>query len=166
MSEPFFNENPQLKQGYLYAVRLLAASKKSEQELSKRLLEKGYLKESVEGVIERLKNKGILSDQKLVHETVQWSMEAKRYGKRRIFMDLKRRGIASKEIANALESYPKSKEKEVASELAQNRWVKFKNIDPKKRKKRVYDFLLNRGFDYELSRELISKLEQKNDENS
>ena len=160
-----FKDNPQFKQGYLYAVRLLAASKKSETELLKRLFEKGYSKESVYGVIENLKDKGILNDHKLVEETVQWAIQAKRYGKRRIFMELKRRGIPTNEIETALKQYPVIKEKEIAFELAHGRWEKFKKLDAEKRKRRTYDFLLNRGFDFELSRELIAELESKGNEN-
>lgn len=151
--------NPQFKQGYLYAVRLLAASKKSEREVSKRLLEKGYPEETVEQVVGELRSQKLLSDRKLVDETIQGAIYAKRYGRRRIFLELKKRGIGSAQIEKALEDYPKATERETAHTLAQERWEKLKKVEYQKRKKRLYDFLLNRGFDFELAREIVNQMQ-------
>lgn len=159
------NEDSQIKQGYLYAIRLLAASKKSESELLKRLLKKGFSEFSALEVIQKLKQKRILSDQKLVEEAVHWATQTKRYGKRRISMELKRRGIASVEIENAFKNYDDLLERQTAAQLAQERWQKLNKVEMKKRKTRVYNFLLNRGFDFELVREILNQLESKTREN-
>ncbi|MBI4395419.1 MAG: regulatory protein RecX [Candidatus Omnitrophica bacterium] len=157
--------NSQFKQGYLYAIRLLAASKKSEREVSKRLEEKGYSKETINQVLNELISQKILSDQKLVGETIQNAIHAKRYGRRRIFMELKKRGIPSPEIEKALEDYPKTLERETAFGLARDRWIKLEKVEYQKRKKRLYDFLLNRGFDFELAREIVNQMRSDINEN-
>jgi regulatory protein len=158
------NHSPQFKQGYLYAVRLLTASKKSEREVAKRLSEKGYLSEVIEEVIAQLKKQKILSDQKLAQETVHTTLLGKRYGPKRIYYQLRKRGIPEHEAHEAAEAYPKSLERETAKELASERWLKLKNIEPKKRKKRLYDFLINRGFNHELAFEIVKQIETKKDE--
>lgn len=157
-------EHPQFKQGYLYVVRLLAISRKSESELERKLEEKGYLKEVIEEIFKALRAKGIVSDTKLVEETVQWGIHSKRYGKRRIFVELKKKGVAEAKIEEALKQYPETTEKEIAGELAQLRWEKLQKLTPEKRKKRLYDYLLGRGFGFELARELVTKLETHHDE--
>ena len=153
------NDDPQLKQGYLYAVRLLTMTKRSEKELVKRLKEKGYPEETITQITERLKTQGILNDQKLLNETIHWSIQSKKYGRNRIFIELRKRGIAASEIEDALKNYSKEIERETASEVAEARWEKLKKIEPKKRKKRLYDFLISRGFDFELAREITTQLE-------
>lgn len=158
-------DNPQFKQGYLYAVRLLAASKKSEAEISKRLLEKGYPREIVQQVLNRLKSQKLLSDQKLVEETIQSATQIKRYGRRRVAFELKKRGIATAQIETALQNYPKTIERETAYRLAEERWQKLKKVEHQKRKKRLYDFLLNRGFDFELAREVVNQMRSGEYEN-
>lgn len=158
-------DNPQFKNGYLYAVRLLTASKKSEREVSKRLTEKGYSKETVGLVLNELKSQKILSDLKLVDETIQGAIHAKRYGRRRIFLELKKRGIGSVQIEKALEDYPKDIERQTAQALAENRWEKLKKVERQKRKKRLYDFLLNRGFDFELAREIVNQMQPDTHDN-
>ena len=151
--------NPQFKHGYLYAVRLLTVGKRSSSELSTRLAEKGYSGETVQQVIEILKTQGILNDQRLIRETVQWAVQAKRYGRRRISLELKKRKVNAGEIEKALMEYPKNVEQETARMLAEERWLKLKKVEPQKRKKRVYDFLINRGFDFELSREVVTHMQ-------
>ena len=154
----------QLKQGYLYAVRLLTASKKSEKEILKRLLEKGYAEEVGRGIIQTLKTQGILSNQKLAEETIQLATQVKRYGRNRIFLELRKKGVSETDIARSLEHYPKALERENAEALASERWERLKHIEPQKRKKRLYDFLAARGFDFELCRELVNQMETKKNE--
>ena len=155
----------QIKQGYLYAVRLLAQSKRSEHELLRRLKNKGYLPEATAQIINELKSQGILSDKKLVQDTVDWSIKAKRYGRNRIFFELKKRGIREANIGKALEGYSRAEEQENARSLATERWIKLEKVEVKKRKKRLYDFLISRGFDFELARRLVEEMEHHNDEN-
>ena len=158
-------DNPQFKQGYLYAVRLLTASKKSSKELTKRLKGKGYNEAVIQNILEFLESQGILSDQKLVSDSVQWAKQAKRYGKRKIYAQLKQKGLDSKTIEQALGQYSKEEERETALELAQNRWDKLSKIEPKKRKQRLYSYLIGRGFDFEVVREIIDQLSSKHENN-
>lgn len=154
-------DNPQFKQGYLYAVRLLAASKKSSKEILKRLNDKGYDAAIAEIIVEMLKDQGILSDRKMVDDTVHWAKQAKRYGKRRIAIELRKKGIAQNVIDEALVGYSKDEERAAAYQLAEARWNKLGKIELVKRKKRLFDFLVSRGFDFDLTREIINQLNSK-----
>jgi regulatory protein len=148
----------QLKQGYLYAVRLLAASKKSSHELAKRLEGKGYPVDVTQEIIDRLKAQKLLSDGKLVADTILRATESKGYGRNRIALELKKRGIARTTIHDALDQLPKAKEREVALNLAQLRWQKLGGIDARKKQQRLYAYLVNRGFDFDLCREIVDQL--------
>lgn len=157
------NENPQFKQGYLYAIRLLTASKKSTKEIRKRLHDKGYDPTIAEQVLDSLKNQGILNDGKVVEETIHWAKHAKRYGKKRIALELKRKGFDQSLIETALQQFPLEDERKIAYELAQTRWDKLGNLEVLKRKKRLFSYLISRGFDFGLSREIIDELNRKKD---
>ena len=156
-------DSPQFKQGYLYAVRLLTASKKSTKELLKRLNDRGYDPQVAESILETLKNQGILSDRKMVDETIHWAREAKRYGKKRISIELRKKGIAQNVIEEALVGYSKDEERQTAYQLAEVRWNKLGKIELVKRKKRLFDYLVSRGFDFEMIREIINQLNSKKD---
>lgn len=154
-------EPNQLRNGYLYAVRLLTSSKKSSAELRVRLVKKGYPDTVVEEIITRLQKARLLSDESLVRDTIHWGLETKRLGRNRIFLELVKRKISQSLIEAELVSFSKTKEREIAESLAQERWERLKNLDVRKRKKKVYALLVSRGFDYELCREILSKLSPK-----
>ncbi len=152
------HDDPQFQQGHLYAIRLLTASKKSTSQLRKRLKDKGYRADVIQNVLDALNTQGILNDRKMVDESVQWAKQAKRYGKRRIALELKKKGIAEAVINESLVDYSKDEERETAKELAAVRWEKLSRLDPMKKKKRLYDFLISRGFDFEVVRETVDEL--------
>ena len=154
----------QIKQGYLYVVRLLAQTKRSERELVGKLKGKGYSDGAIEQIIARLKEQKILSDKRLVEDTIDTSVHVKGYGRRRIRAELMHRGIAGPEIERALEHYSREEEKGIAERMAQNRWEKLEKVDPKKRMKRLYNFLISRGFDFDLSRSIAHELEYKHED--
>ena len=156
----------QLKQGYLYAVRLLTVTKRSRKELARKLKSKGFAGEISDKILDRLETQGILNDRALVEETVQRAVREKRFGRRRIEFELKRKGAQEASIERALANYPSEEERANALALAEAQWEKLKRVDPKKRKKRLYDFLITRGFEFGLAREIISQLDRQNDENS
>ena len=153
-----------LKHGYLYAVRLLASSKKSSQELKRRLLEKGYAEPVASEIISRLEQQRVLNDESLVRDALHWALEAKGLGRNRIVYELRKRGVSPQLIQDELSMVPRAKERAIAMSLAKNRWIRLQNIDLRKRKKRVYDFLASRGFDYDLCREVIAGLKDANED--
>lgn len=156
----------QLKQGYLYAVRLLAVTKRSRKELERRLKEKGYDCDVSVQILDRLETQGILNDRALVQDTVQRAVHEKRLGRRRISFELKRKGAEETMIESALLNYSPEDEHANALELAEAQWGKLSRVEPKKRKKRIYDFLTARGFTFELAREIISKIGKSTDEDA
>lgn len=156
-------ENSKWKNGYIYAVRLLSIVNRGSGEILKKLVEKGYEKELADDIIAALESKGILNDTKLSRETVKWGIQGKRLGRLRLQFELKKRGIQSEQIQDALSDYSKETESGLAKTLAEEKWVKLQKIEPKLRKKRIYDFLIRRGFNFELSREVIENIETSNE---
>ncbi|OGX06065.1 MAG: hypothetical protein A3G87_02450 [Omnitrophica bacterium RIFCSPLOWO2_12_FULL_50_11] len=160
------NEEAQFKQGYLYAVRLLTASKKSSAELLNRLERKGYESNVAQQIVQKLKSQKVLHDQKLVQDTIQWAQETKHLGRNRLIQEFKKRGIERALIDEALKALPQAKERELAQNLAYERWGQLGKLDFKKRTKRVYNYLVSRGFDFELSREIVIALKGAHDDNA
>ncbi len=155
----------QLKQGYLYAVRLLAMTKRSRKELAQKLKSKGYDAGIAGQILDRLQSQGILNDRALVQESVQRAVHEKRFGRRRISFELKRKGAGEAVIQRALSQYLPEEERANALALARAQWSKWSRVEPRKKKKRLYDFLAGRGFEYELVRDIVSQIEKTTDEN-
>lgn len=156
---PMMNE--QIKQGLIYAMRLLSVSKKSETRIREKLKEKGYPEPVAEEVIRELKEKNILDDSKFAEEKVYWATHGNPLGKRRLRFELKKQGLSEQVVGEALDGITRAEERENALALAKTQADKLKSLEPERRKKRLYDFLIRRGFDYEICRDVITKLEKQ-----
>ena len=148
----------QTKQGLIYAMRLLAISKKSEVQIREKLAGKGYSANAITQVIGELKSNGILDDLKFAKEKIYWATHGNLIGKRRLEFELRRKGIKKDTIAEALQEFSVAEERERAFSLAKIQADKLKAIAPLQKRKRLYDFLIRRGFDYEICRDVIEEI--------
>ncbi len=146
--------DPQLKQGWIYTLRLLAISNRSKADLVKRLRDKGYDDGVIEVILERLSGAGILNEQHAVREAVRWAIQGKHQGRKRIRFELTRKGYEKNAVTEELERYTPDEEKAQALMLARNKLESTKEPDSRKRMKQVYELLLRRGFDYSLAKEI------------
>ncbi len=159
------NSGSQIKQGLIYAMRLLTASKKSETLLRTKLLQKGFPPEAITEIIRVLVKEKYLDDLSLAKNMVYWAKNGRPIGRRRILMELKKKGIAGENADAAIQEYEPAAEKELAAQLAQEKFEKLKSagLDRRKTCKRLYDLLVRKGFDYEICRSVISDLERRRD---
>jgi regulatory protein len=149
------------RQGLIYAMRLLSISKRSESDIVARLKRKGYQEDHVVQIIRYLKEKKLLDDVAFAKNFVYWAHHGNAIGSKRIRLQLRKKGVRGDAIEQAMEDHDRVHEKKSAFELAEMRYEKLKMLDPDKRKKRIYDFLVRRGFDYETCRNVVFQLESK-----
>lgn len=151
----------QEKQAFISALRLLAATPKSRKGLTQKLEQKGYSEEVLQSTLNRLEEQGLLNDRVYAQNLFQSFLTFRPSGRKRIAFELKKRGIGSALIRDLLDEYSPETEREKAFQLAEeklNRWIK---LDTKKRRKKIYDFLVRRGFDFTMAKETVEKLERK-----
>lgn len=149
----------QQRQAWITALRLLAASPKSPAEIRKKLIQKGYPHAVVEGTLTALAEQSILSDRAFALELVNKYRHVVPSGRRKVAFELKRRGISATIRHEILNSLTETEEREKARELARQRWQRLAQVPLSKRKKRVYDFLIRRGFDFQIARELVQEFD-------
>lgn len=149
----------QAKQAWLTSLRLLTATPKTRKELEKKLLEKGYPQPIIQETLNRLEEQGLLSDQTYAKNLLSRLTYDKPSGRRKISFEMKRRGVPARIQEELLAAVSVEEETAKASELAQHKWLQGSQLDPEKRKKKVYDFLIRRGFDFQIARDIIERLE-------
>jgi len=148
----------QTKQALITCLRLLAASPKSSQELSKKLADKGYAVEIIEQALQNLKEQGVLDDTLYAKDLVARLTHGKAAGRHKIAFELKRHGISKKISAEILETLSSEDETERALEQARWKWSGWASLDLQKRKKRLYDFLIRKGYDFQIVQDVLQKL--------
>lgn len=158
MADSFPDE--QEKQAWIVSLRLLTATPKSVKALRDKLTEKGFPDEIVQKTLQKLEGNGLISDRAFAQGIVTRLTQGRPSGARMIGFELKRKGVPAKMREEILEGLNPDEERERAREIAQVKWERFAKLDGDKRKRRVYDFLLRRGFDYQLVRDVVEQLER------
>jgi regulatory protein len=152
------SDDEKRKQAWKTALRLLAASPKSRQELSQKLSEKGYSDGVIRDALDLLEKQNILNDRGYASHLLNRYRTVQPSGRRRLAFELKRHGIPFKIREEMLSEVNPEDEAQRAREVGKERWGRLSRLPEEKRKKRVYDFLLRRGFDFQIARDLVEEL--------
>lgn len=153
-------DDEQYKQAIITSLRLLAASPKCCAELRKKLEDKGYPGPLIDQVLAELKSQGILDDTVYARDLVARLTQLKAEGKFKVAFELKRRGISSNIRQELLDTMTLETELTRALEQARIKWLGWQKLDRSKRKKRVYDFLIRKGYDFQIVHEVLTQLDK------
>lgn len=151
----------QTRQAIITCLRLLAASPKSGQELRKKLADKGYSADSIDQALTDLKAQGILDDTMYAKDLMTRLTLGKCVGRHKIAFEFKRHGISKKISDELMETLSNEGETERALEQARVKWTGWTGLDPQKRKKRLYDFLVRKGYDFQIAQDILQKLSRE-----
>lgn len=140
------------------ALGLLKFRPRSEYELHQRLKRRGFLESVIKETLLLLKEKGLVDDGEFARLWVESRLK-RPLGINRIKQELRIKGIEKELIQQVIESVSsKYNEEEVIKELIQRRWEKIKHIPPQKAKRRLFLYLLRRGFSSERILEVINQI--------
>jgi regulatory protein len=149
-----------LEQAREYAFFLLKFRLRTEKELFQRLTKKGFSGDCVKQALEFLKEKRFIDDRLFAKAWVESRLK-KPLGFRRLAMELKIKGVDEKIIDSRLDEAKKGySEEAVVKEIIRQKQEKTRGIDPLKAKKRIYSYLLRRGFSPEVVIDSVSRLKQ------
>lgn len=130
------------------AVELLAKRPLPSSQLKKKLIERGFLAEVAQKVVSRCQTEGWISDREWIESYIRLR-QGKGYGKKRIEMELKQKGM----------QWPgdlKSEESKLLKVLIEKR---YSNIKERKERQKAITSLCRRGFDLEAVLYHLSQLE-------
>jgi len=139
------------------ALRFLKIRPRSIGELKEKLGVKGFSETEIETTIHDLTASGLLDDRAFTKSWINYRL-ARPFGFRRIIQELKAKGIDQEIIDQAVAEIEGYNPENTALELARRRWLRMPAIDPDKKKKRVLDFLLRRGFEAGIAIKVLKKL--------
>jgi len=135
------------------AVRLLARREHSRQELQQKLLQRGFSLDLIQQELEKLVQKGLLSDERFV-ENYARARRNKGYGPLRIVVELQQRGVSGDLIDNYVD-YAAEEWLELAEQIRQKRFGKKIPKDFNEKAKQMR-FLQYRGFNMEHISKILS----------
>jgi regulatory protein len=149
---------------YERVLNLIARRPRSELEIRRYLNRKLYREEGIEKFIDKLigtlKKKNYIDDFEFAKWWVENRMRFKPRGEFLIRRELKSKGIEDSLIEEALRSgrFTKGREFEFALELGKKKKRLLKDLKEDKEKKKFMDFLVRKGFSYDVARRVLERL--------
>lgn len=138
------------------AVRYLSLKLRPEIEIRAKLENEGYDTEIADRVIEELKALGYINNRLYIQKYVFDRSKLKPKSKKMLKLELKSRGLPEEEIDEVLDEW-KVDEAVVAEGLVKKKFGKY-DLKDEKIIKKVYSFLLHRGYSYEIVDGIIKKI--------
>ena len=151
-------DTDKFKKALEYAFLLLKYRLRSENEIRLRLKKKKFSEDLIDKVEAFLKEKKFIDDSIFAKAWIQ-SRIKRPLGLRRIRQELKLKGVSPEIIASEVDKIKKDyAEEDVVKEIAQMRLKRLKGLDPTVAKRRLYAYLLRRGFSPEVVYDVIGQL--------
>ncbi len=140
------------------ACGFLSYRQRTEHEMVRYLDRRGF-GEVRDAVIARLVRAGLIDDRVFAETWVAERAGDKGYGSRRLRSELLRLGVNPSLVDEILESvYPKETEGDRAMTIAAKRWPKISGKDTYDRGRKLYSYLVRRGYDNQAAKDAVDGL--------
>lgn len=145
-----------------YALNLLSFSARSEREICDRLRSKGYEDEIINNTLEMLRKYNFINDTEYAKMFTKDKMNFSKDGSYKIKQKLYMKGV-DKDIIDSVvdELVDEDEEYERALSIAEKKYLSYGNIEAYKKFKKLNDFLLRKGFDYDIISRVITTIKNK-----
>ena len=135
-----------------YALSLLNKRRYSERKLIDKLKAKEDNWSAIKGVINKLKDNGLLDDKAYMLDLIAWD-DQRKFGKNKIIKHLKEQGIVDELINKA--HFSSSNELKKAKALLPKLEKKYEKYAYELKKKHVYAALISQGYEIDVARQVV-----------
>ena len=118
--------------------------------------------QAIDTIIGHLITNNFLNEERFAKSFARGKFRIKHWGKTRIVRELKIRQISKYNINAALKEIDEDEYLEAFYELSEKQWNSIKETNPAKKKKKLFDFLMRKGFESHLIYEAINNLSNEN----
>lgn len=143
---------------YDRAVQFLSVRPRSTAEVRRRLEEGEVAPEAIEAAIARLTEQGYLNDAEFARFWVENRQRFRPKGEQALRQELRQAGVDSETIQQSLEGLDTSEAAYAAARPKAERLRLLAQEDPQAFKQKLGNFLLRRGFNYDIVREITNQL--------
>lgn len=144
-------DEEQKKQAMITALRSLTMNDKSEHDLTVKLRDKGYPEPIIVFTLDRLKAEGFLSDQAFAQKLSDRILSGKKAGTHKLAFELKKKRIPESIRKEVLSAVDPEQQRLQALEIAELKIRSFRDTDSRVLRKKLYDFLIRKGYDFQLA---------------
>lgn len=135
-----------------------AYQERCHKEVTQKLKSLGMMPTAIDHIITHLIQENYLNEERFAQAFARGKFSTKKWGKNRIVNELKMRDISVYNIKTALKELPDEVYLETLDVLAKKRLAALTEKQPQKRKKKLADYLLYRGWESHLVYAKINEL--------
>jgi regulatory protein len=132
------------------------------QEIEKKLREMRMIPEACELILLHLMEHDFLNEERFSRSFARGKFRIKQWGRRRIERELKQRDISAYNIKAGLSEISPEEYENVFEEVSKKRFQSVHEPNVFKKRKKVADFLLRKGFESNKVYEVLRELEKEN----
>jgi regulatory protein len=138
------------------AFKYLSYRDRSKQEIVLYLEKRGYTISVIQTILQELEKLNYINDHRFAMEWGRWRVEVKQFGKKRLQHELLAKGISSSIIKTALANlYDSHPEQDLALACANKKLASLHGLEPKKKSRRLIQYLQRRGFSQDIIYETL-----------
>lgn len=138
--------------------RYCAYQERCHKEVLEKLRNMKMIPEAIDQIVGHLIQENYLNEERFAKSFARGKFNVKKWGKNRIVRELQLRDISAFNIKSALKEIHNEAYLETFDELAKKRLGQIKETNPLKRKKKLADYLLYRGWESHLVYDKINEL--------
>lgn len=128
------------------------------QEIEKKLAEMHMIPEACEVVILHLMENDFINEERFSKSFARGKFRIKKWGKQRIIRELRMREISAHNIETALKEIDNDEYFRTLYEIAERRFAGINESNSLKKKKKLIDFLMRKGYENNLIFEVVGEL--------
>jgi regulatory protein len=158
-------KSPSIDDALARARKYCAYSERNKVEVKKKLVEYGVMEGDINMILEKLVKEGFLNEQRFASAFAGGKFRMKKWGRTRIKMEMKRKGLSTELIEQGLSELPQQAYTDTLDELLNKKWKQLqrkaigntsKPIMAEKQK--LIRYALQKGYEQDIIMNRMSKL--------
>lgn len=145
-----------VKEATLKLMQYCAYRDRSHKEVEEKLREMRMIPAACEQIIMQLMQENFLNEERFARSFVRGKFRIKKWGRVKITQELKYREISSPLIKIALTEIEEQEYFNTLTEIAEKKYILLKEKDPYKKRGKLTNYLLQRGFESSLIYEVLN----------
>lgn len=143
-----------LESAMIFALKLLGIRNHSQEELRRKLRKKGFDRDCIDQVLDRLASRGIIDDTSFGSELIRSHSRRKPSGILKLRAELLKRGVSDSIADELLKNFDSV---ELCMKAAEKKAASLGGLSVAARKKKLETFLRNRGFGWQEIKEALER---------
>ena len=141
-----------------YALELLLSQTYTKQQMIEELEKHGFCVHAVSETIENLEQLGHVKDEKYARNWVKNRRRTRPTSKRLMRRELTNQGVDKSTVDRVLAEIDEADETTLALQVARKQVIRYKSLAPHVAKRRLYAFLIRRGFDHDTVAQVVRRI--------